>query len=112
MNAMAADATTALAPDLWMTLLKSFAVLCLVLGLVLALLFLLRRFALHPGRLGGNSVMKTLAIHHVGPKERVMLMEVMGERILIGVTAQQINYLTTIRNYELGIRNDGSGGRT
>lgn len=100
MNAVAVDTTTALSPDLWMTLLKSFAVLCVVLGLVLALLFVLRRFVLNPGRLGSSGVMKMLAIHHVGPKERIMLIEVMGERILIGVTAQQINYLTTITNCE------------
>ncbi len=106
MNAMAVEASGALAPDLWVTLLKSFAVLCIVLGLVLAVLFFLRRFVLNPGRFADHGAVKMVATHHVGPKERVILMDVMGEHVLIGVTPQQINYLTKINRRERGGEND------
>ncbi|MFZ5570319.1 MAG: flagellar biosynthetic protein FliO [Thermodesulfobacteriota bacterium] len=101
MNTVASEGAGAMAPDLWMTLLNSFAVLCIVLGLVVAVLFFLRRFVLGQGRSGEQGVLKLVATYPVGPKERILLMDVMGERILIGVTPQQINHIKTITNYEL-----------
>ncbi len=86
------------APDLWITLLKSVAMLSLVLGVLLAVLYLIRRFY---GRYSGASdrgLIRMVATHHVAPKERIVLLDVLGEKILIGVTPQQINHLATISN--------------
>ena len=97
MNPVYMPAAT-LAPDLWITLLKSVAMLSLVLGVLLAVLYLIRRFY---GRYSGASdrgLIRMVATHHVAPKERIVLLDVLGEKILIGVTPQQINYLATISN--------------
>ena len=85
-------------PDLWMTLIKSVAMLSLVLGILFAALYLIRRFYWRYSGASDRGLIRMLATHHVAPKERVVLLEVLGEKILIGVTPQQINYLATISN--------------
>ena len=41
--------------------------------------------------------MKTLASYNLAPKQKLTLIEVSGEKILLGVTPDQINYLTSIK---------------
>jgi len=62
-----------------------------VLGLILLLAWLSKRFNLAAP--GGNSSMKLLSAMSVGPKEKIMLVEVEGEKLLLGVTPHQINRL-------------------
>ena len=85
-------------PDMWIILLKSVAMLSLVLGVLLAVLYLVRRFY---GQYSGASdlgLIRMVATHYVAPKERIVLLDVLGEKILIGVTPQQISHLATISN--------------
>ena len=84
------------APELWISLLKSLAVLSLVLGLLLGILYLMRRLYWRYSGASDRGLIRMLAIHHVAPKERIVLLDVVGEKILIGVTPQQINYLATL----------------
>ena len=83
-------------PDLWMSLLKSLAVLGLVLRLLLGVLYLMRRLYWRYSGAPDRGLIRMLAIHHVAPKERIVLLDVVGEKILVGVTPQQINYLATL----------------
>lgn len=83
-------------PDLWVTLLKSSAMLCLVLGALLLFLYAIKRLSGVRGKGGSEGLIRMLASYPVAPRERILLMEVMGERILIGVTAQSINCLAVI----------------
>lgn len=96
MNAMAATTGFVGAPDLWMTMLKSAAMLCLVLAVLVLFVFLMRRFAYQGGATGKASPIKIIATTHVAPKERIVLVDVMGERLLLGVTAQSVNTLARI----------------
>ena len=97
MNPASLSATTP-ATDMWIILLKSAAMLSLVLGVLLAVLYLMRRFYGQYSGVSDRGLIRLLAIHHVAPKERVVLLDVLGEKILIGVTPQQINHLATIPN--------------
>ncbi len=83
-------------PDLWVTLLKSCAMLCLVLGALLLFLYAVKRLSGMRGKGDREGLIRMLASYPVAPRERILLMEVMGERILIGVTAQSINCLAVI----------------
>lgn len=83
-------------PELWMTLLKSFGMLCIVIGILIAVLWLLRRAYLHSGRGGQPGVIQVISSHHVSPKERIVLVDVLGEKLLLGITSQQISLLTKI----------------
>lgn len=71
---------------------------------VLALLFvivvawvslrLMRRFAV--GGASGGSLVKFVAALPVGPRERVVVIDVGGERLLIGVAAGHVSFLTRL----------------
>lgn len=95
MNGMPADPVAASAPELWITLLKSFGMLCVVLALLIAVLWLLRR-AYHHSSGGQPGLIQILASSYVAPKEHIVLVDVLGEKLLLGVTPQQINLLTKI----------------
>lgn len=96
MDAIGAESASAIPPDLWGALLKSAAVLCLVLGLIIVVLYLLRRFILNSGHLSQRGKIQLMASYPVGPKERIALVDVMGRKILIGITSQQISRLAHI----------------
>jgi flagellar protein FliO/FliZ len=95
MNAMPADPVVTSTPELWITLLKSFGMLCLVLALLIAVLWLLRRVYHHSAG-AYPDLIKILSSSYVAPKERIVLVDVLGEKLLLGVTSQQINLLTKI----------------
>ena len=77
--------------ELWATLLKSFGMLILVL-------WLMRRYFTHPGTGGQQGIIRMLASMYVAPKERIALVDVLGEKLLIGITPQQISFLARIED--------------
>lgn len=65
--------------------------LLLVLGLILAMAWLLRRM---PGnRFAGNAALRPVASLALGARERLMVVEVGGEQLLLGITASSIQLL-------------------
>jgi flagellar protein FliO/FliZ len=82
-------------PDLWITLLKSFGMLCVVLALLIALLWLMRRLY-HGGGSRQPGLIRIRSSAYLAPKERIVLVDVMGEKLLLGVTPQQINLLARV----------------
>ncbi|KPN77458.1 flagellar biosynthesis protein FliO [Shewanella sp. Sh95] len=64
--------------------------LILVLLLIFALAYLLRRFNLVPTN---HSVLKTLAVTSLGQKERLVLVQVGEQQYLLGVSGQQVNLI-------------------
>lgn len=95
MNVVSAEPVGMPPPELWMTLLKSFGMLLVVLGVLIAVLWVLRRLH-HRGVAGQPGLIQVLASSHVGPKERITLVDVLGEKLLIGITSQEINLLAKI----------------
>ncbi len=76
----------------WLQYLLSFA---LVIGLLLVLLWTLRR--LQGGSLLGRKStqrLQTLETLSIGPRQKIMLIQVDGQEVLIGVTAQQLTSLS------------------
>lgn len=94
----AADVSRAASPELWATMLKSFGMLLLVLAILILVLWLMRRYLTHPGSAGQQGVIRMLASMYVAPKERIALVDVLGEKLLIGITPQQISFLARIED--------------
>lgn len=73
------------------------------LGVVLALLlggaYVMRRLGRLPGL--SNQAIKTVAAASVGTRERVVLLEVSDQWILVGVAPGQVNALATLPKGEL-----------
>lgn len=75
-------------------ILKMLASLALVLVLMVALLWALRRLQ-HKLQTSADPTrqMRLVETLSVGPRQKILLMQVDGQRVLIGVTAQQIQSL-------------------
>ncbi len=77
---------------------KTVAALAVVVGLMLMLLFWLRKMGL--GKLTGRpgSLISILETRLIAPKKYVTVLQVAGERFVVGITDQQINFLTSLKN--------------
>ena len=74
---------------------------------ILALAWLLKR--LQSGAISGSAHLKVVASLPVGPRERVLLVDVAGTQVLLGVTAQQITALHRFRAQVVAPEAPGSG---
>lgn len=96
MNELLNDTLAASQPDLLGATLKTFAMLCVVLGLLILVLYLIKRFFYLRNSSRDEKLIKMLASFHLAPKARVVLIEVMGEKLVVGVSQESIRILTKI----------------
>jgi len=89
-NESAATATKVAEPSQMTAAASMLGGLILVLLLIFALAYLLRRFNLVPTN---HSVLKTLAVTSLGQKERLVLVQVGEQQYLLGVSGQQVNLI-------------------
>lgn len=71
---------------------KMLASLVFVIAFIPACLWVMKRFQLAQMKLGQSEI-KIISAQSLGTKEKLMLVEVEGERILIGVTSSGISHL-------------------
>lgn len=69
-------------------LLQTFIGLGVVIALILTLAWVSRR--LSGGRLGNASFMKVLAVQPLGTREKIILVDVAGQQMMLGVTPGRI----------------------
>lgn len=74
--------------------------LALVLAAVAGSAWLLRRFS--PGQIGGGGAVKVIGGVAVGPKERLVLVEIGETWLVLGVAPGQVNTLHTLTKPEGG----------
>ena len=79
--------------NLWMEFGKSFGMLFAVLFIFLLILYIVRRFSGRFGSSGPTALIKVLSVHHLSPKEKLVLVAVQEESILIGVSPAGISSL-------------------
>lgn len=82
-------------PDL--NLAATLGSLLFVVALILFLAWVLKKMQL-PGVGGNNGPMKVIRQLAVGQKERIVLIQVGDEQLLVGVTATNINLLSKLEN--------------
>jgi flagellar protein FliO/FliZ len=75
---------------------KAVGALALVVGIMLLLLFLIKKIGLSRNRFRPNALIKILEIQSLTPKKHVAVLEVASEFIVVGITEQQINLLTKL----------------
>ncbi|MBU1168205.1 MAG: flagellar biosynthetic protein FliO [Proteobacteria bacterium] len=80
--------------DFWIMIFKSLGMLCLVLGILVGILYFIRKINQAQGEGRDKSMIRHLSTFYLAPKERVVLLDVMGRKILIGVTQQNITNIT------------------
>jgi len=76
--------------------LRTVAMLSIVLGLLVLVLYLMKRFLFLNRGAKGDLLIKILSSLHLSPKERIEVIEVSGERIVLGITPGNITFLTKL----------------
>lgn len=80
--------------------------LAVVIGLLLGTLWLLKRVA---APRGGAGALKVLGAAPVGPRERVVLVEIAGKVLVLGVAPGRVNTLHALDATDLPATAPGSG---
>lgn len=93
---MFAPAAHAAAPD-GQDLATTLGALVLVIGVIFGLAWVLKRMQV-PSLMGAKAGLKVVSQLPLGQKERVLVLDVNGEQVLVGVTPQQITLLKTLNN--------------
>lgn len=97
MNEVATVSTGAV-PGFWLMMMKSIGMLCIVIAVLVGVLYLVKHLTEKRGGSLNKNLIQLLSSFHVSPKEKVMLLDVVGKKILIGVTQQTINCLAVIED--------------
>lgn len=79
-----------------------------VLGLILVLAWVLRRFG--QGGFSGQQGMKVVASLSLGTRERLLVVDIQGQQLLLGVTPQQIRTLHVFDEPVIDTRADPKSG--
>ncbi len=98
-------------PDMLTSGLKMTAALVLVLGTVLLVAWVARRYLGRRTSVGGSGL-RIVASQYVGVKKNIMLLEVPGSVLVLGVTGDRINLLDKIEDPEAlsRLRRENDGG--
>jgi len=81
--------------DVFASLLKLFSALAVVLGLMIGGMYLFRGFVKRAGQ-GSDEMIRILSSKYLGPKTSILLMDILGQIVVVGVAGGRITMLTTI----------------
>ena len=89
-------------PDLFFMTVKMFSVLAVVIGIILFCLNLLKKYMPQGSMLfSEKKCMKIVETLYFGPKKSVVLLKVASEYVLLGVSANDINFFKDVEFSEL-----------
>ncbi|MBW1670339.1 MAG: flagellar biosynthetic protein FliO [Deltaproteobacteria bacterium] len=86
-------------PDLIPSFLKMVSALAVTLGIMLITIYLLKKAMKRTGVVN-DGLMKILSTQYLGPKNSIMLIDVLGDILVIGVSSNQISLLTKIVDHD------------
>jgi len=82
--------------------LKMIAALSLVVGLMLVLMVWLKKIGFGLSRQSSTSLIKVLDTRMISPKKYISVVAVGKQIVVLGITDQSVNLLTTLEEYETG----------
>ena len=76
---------------------KMLFALAIVLGLMVGAAYFFKKFLPRTsGGLNDNSLINIIASRYLGPKSSIMLVEILGKVIVVGISSNQMSHLATI----------------
>lgn len=76
---------------------KMLASLAIVIAMMIGTAYVLKKyFYRSPETINGNPMIDILSTHYLGPKNSILLVDVLGQVMLLGVSTNQISTLGTI----------------
>ena len=88
---------------------KTFSMLLLVLALLVGVLYFIKRFSLKQNMQKGDVGIKLLSSLSLSTRDRIQVVEISGERIVLGVSPGGISCITKLGNRS-GNEQKGGGG--
>ena len=89
-------------PTLFASMIKLFSGLAVVIAVLLVTYYFVREYLGKMNKVSGKGkLINVIATHYLAPKKSVMLIDVAGERLVIGV-GDEINLLARIENTDVG----------
>jgi flagellar protein FliO/FliZ len=83
--------------DVFASIIKMMAALALVLGLMIAAAYVMKKIMARAGSgAADEGMIKIVSTRYLGPKNNIMLLEVLGRIMVVGVSNNQMSLLTTI----------------
>ncbi len=82
--------------DLISTGVKTLAMLSIVLGLVVLILYTIKKMSLFRQGTDGDVRIDLVSSLHLSPKERIAVVEISGKRLALGITPGTISFLTEL----------------
>jgi len=80
---------------------KMLAALAVVIAMMIgAMYFIKKYFYQSPAAAGESALIHVISSCHLGPKNSILLVEVLGQAMLLGVTDHQMSILATITDPE------------
>ncbi|NOX34994.1 MAG: flagellar biosynthetic protein FliO [Deltaproteobacteria bacterium] len=93
--------------DIWLGFARTFSMLLLVLAVALLAFYMIKKFSITKGVKGNKEFIKVVCVHHLSPKEKLVLLDVMGDTILIGVTPTNISKISSLEK-KIDFSGDGN----
>jgi flagellar protein FliO/FliZ len=93
--------------DVIHTGIKTMAMLFIVLGFLFLVLVLIKKYFIPKRKVKGELSINVLSSLHISPKERIEVIEVSGQRIVLGITPGRINFLTKLDELNQGKKVSG-----
>lgn len=82
--------------EIWIAFARTFSMLFLVLAVLILVFYLIRKFSTIKGLKGGRNYIRLISTYHLSAKERLIMVDVMGDIILLGVTPQSITKISSV----------------
>jgi flagellar biosynthetic protein FliO len=83
--------------ELLPAMVKIFSALAIVIGIMVISLFVAKKVLRRTeGRCEGTDVIKILSTRYVGPKSSIMVVDVAGKVLVVGLSPQNLSLLTSI----------------
>ena len=98
-------------PDVFSSALQMLMALGIVLGGLLAVFYLLKRYLKRDAGGAGGKLIRVIASQYVGIKKNIALVEVPGTILVVGISNDKISLLTKIEDKEVlaGLLQETSG---
>jgi len=88
-------------PELFPSLLKIISALAVTIGAMIVVAYLFRNIMKKTGAgIGNEDLIKILSAKYLGPKSSIMLIDVLGNIMVIGISSSKISLLTEIVDSE------------
>ncbi len=81
--------------DIWFAFFKTAGTLLLVIAVLVIFLKLIRRFSPAGSSKGNAGHIQIISVHHFAPKEKLILVQVLDRRLLLGVTPSRISTISS-----------------